>query len=125
MGEGTICGAVPRQLGADAIGAWNETQRGRGLVSVAMNRIVRRSKKRARGIPIRSSFLVEAKLSERPGAPMMATSYKVRLIVKRSVRWSMLSVAAALLCLDPGGAYAAYPERNILLIVPFAPGGPT
>jgi tripartite-type tricarboxylate transporter receptor subunit TctC len=33
-------------------------------------------------------------------------------------------VAAALLCLDPGDA-SAYPDRNILLIVPFAPGGPT
>jgi tripartite-type tricarboxylate transporter receptor subunit TctC len=41
-------------------------------------------------------------------------------------RWSMLSVAAAaLLCLQPGAARAAYPDRNILLIVPFAPGGPT
>ena len=40
--------------------------------------------------------------------------------------WCTLSaVAAALLCLDPGSARAAYPDRNILLIVPFAPGGPT
>jgi tripartite-type tricarboxylate transporter receptor subunit TctC len=41
-------------------------------------------------------------------------------------RWCALSaVAAVLLCLDPGSARAAYPDRNILLIVPFAPGGPT
>jgi tripartite-type tricarboxylate transporter receptor subunit TctC len=33
-------------------------------------------------------------------------------------------VAAALLCLAAGGA-GAYPERNIMMIVPFAPGGPT
>src|ERR1700681_166039 len=40
--------------------------------------------------------------------------------------WSVLSAAMAadLLCLDPGSA-RAYPDRNILLIVPFAPGGPT
>jgi tripartite-type tricarboxylate transporter receptor subunit TctC len=43
------------------------------------------------------------------------------------VMWSVLSaaMAVALLCLTPGGAAAAYPDRNILLIVPFAPGGPT
>ncbi len=41
-------------------------------------------------------------------------------------RWSALSAAvAALLCLHPLAADAAYPDRNILLIVPFAPGGPT
>jgi tripartite-type tricarboxylate transporter receptor subunit TctC len=34
-------------------------------------------------------------------------------------------VAAALLCLHPLAALAAYPDRNILMIVPFAPGGPT
>jgi tripartite-type tricarboxylate transporter receptor subunit TctC len=50
---------------------------------------------------------------------MMATRNKATLRI-------MLSVAvAALLCLDPGRASAAYPDRNILLIVPFAPGGPT
>jgi tripartite-type tricarboxylate transporter receptor subunit TctC len=49
----------------------------------------------------------------------MATRNKATLRI-------MLSVAvAALLCLDPGRASAAYPDRNILLIVPFAPGGPT
>ena len=42
------------------------------------------------------------------------------------VMWSVPSaaMAVALLCLAPGAA-AAYPDRNILLIVPFAPGGPT
>src|ERR1700676_5604117 len=34
------------------------------------------------------------------------------------------AVAAAVLCLLPVVAHA-YPDRNILLIVPFAPGGPT
>jgi tripartite-type tricarboxylate transporter receptor subunit TctC len=37
----------------------------------------------------------------------------------------MLAACTALLCLSPGGAAAAYPDRNIALIVPFAPGGPT
>jgi tripartite-type tricarboxylate transporter receptor subunit TctC len=46
--------------------------------------------------------------------------------VGRYARWSIASAAvAALLCLNVGGAHAAYPDRNILLIVPFAPGGPT
>jgi tripartite-type tricarboxylate transporter receptor subunit TctC len=40
-------------------------------------------------------------------------------------RWGALSAVAALLCLPPQAARAAYPDRNILLIVPFAPGGPT
>jgi tripartite-type tricarboxylate transporter receptor subunit TctC len=41
-------------------------------------------------------------------------------------RWSVLGAAvAALLCLQPLAARAAYPDRNILLLVPFAPGGPT
>ena len=35
------------------------------------------------------------------------------------------AAVAALLCLHPLAARAAYPDRNILLIVPFAPGGPT
>jgi tripartite-type tricarboxylate transporter receptor subunit TctC len=41
--------------------------------------------------------------------------------------WRVLSaaMAVALLFVSPGGASAAYPDRNILLIVPFAPGGPT
>jgi tripartite-type tricarboxylate transporter receptor subunit TctC len=58
---------------------------------------------------------------------MMATSDKISPRIKRRARWSVRSaaVAAALLCLYAGGASAAYPERNILLIVPFAPGGPT
>jgi tripartite-type tricarboxylate transporter receptor subunit TctC len=44
----------------------------------------------------------------------------------RRARWRVLSaaVAAALVCFNAGAA-AAYPDRNILLIVPFAPGGPT
>jgi tripartite-type tricarboxylate transporter receptor subunit TctC len=33
--------------------------------------------------------------------------------------------ALVLLCLGAGSAVSAYPERNITLIVPFAPGGPT
>jgi tripartite-type tricarboxylate transporter receptor subunit TctC len=40
-------------------------------------------------------------------------------------RWGALSAVAALLCLHPLAARAAYPDRNILMIVPFAPGGPT
>jgi tripartite-type tricarboxylate transporter receptor subunit TctC len=57
---------------------------------------------------------------------MMATRDKTTPRVLRRAGWSVLSavVAAALLCLDAGGA-RAYPDRNILLIVPFAPGGPT
>jgi len=57
----------------------------------------------------------------------MATTDKATPRVMRRARWSVASaaMAAALLCLYPGGARAAYPERNILLIVPFAPGGPT
>jgi len=35
------------------------------------------------------------------------------------------ALAATVLWLAPGIAGAAYPERNITLIVPFAPGGPT
>ncbi len=35
------------------------------------------------------------------------------------------ALACAMLWLAPGMARAAYPERNITLIVPFAPGGPT
>src|SRR5260370_1585605 len=56
----------------------------------------------------------------------MTTSDKTTARALRCARWSVLSaaVAAALLCLDPGDA-SAYPDRNILLIVPFAPGGPT
>src|SRR5258708_22778832 len=43
------------------------------------------------------------------------------------VGWSSVlgATAAALLCLQPLAARAAYPDRNILLLVPFAPGGPT
>jgi tripartite-type tricarboxylate transporter receptor subunit TctC len=35
------------------------------------------------------------------------------------------TLALGLLCLGAGSAVGAYPERNITLIVPFAPGGPT
>ncbi|MDP2411298.1 MAG: tripartite tricarboxylate transporter substrate binding protein [Pseudolabrys sp.] len=35
------------------------------------------------------------------------------------------AVAAATLALMPGNAQAAWPERTITLLVPFAPGGPT
>jgi tripartite-type tricarboxylate transporter receptor subunit TctC len=55
----------------------------------------------------------------------MSATYEVTPRV-RHARWPMRSaaVAAALLCLDAGGA-GAYPDKNIMLIVPFAPGGPT
>src|SRR6202035_4323083 len=61
--------------------------------------------------------------SERPGEQMMAMRYKT----SARVMWRVLSsaMAVALLFVSPGGASAAYPDRNILLIVPFAPGGPT
>ncbi len=39
-------------------------------------------------------------------------------------RWRAL-FGCVLLCLAAATAQAAYPERNITLIVPFAPGGPT
>ena len=56
---------------------------------------------------------------------MIATGDETLRAMRRS-RWSVLSaaVAAALVCFSAGAA-AAYPDRNILLIVPFAPGGPT
>ncbi len=50
---------------------------------------------------------------------------RIRGVMGR-VRCPALGAAvAALLCLQPLAARAAYPDRNILLIVPFAPGGPT
>ena len=57
---------------------------------------------------------------------MIATREETPRAMRRA-RWSVLSavVAAALPCLTPAAAAAAYPDRNILLIVPFAPGGPT
>jgi tripartite-type tricarboxylate transporter receptor subunit TctC len=56
----------------------------------------------------------------------MMARHKGTQRVGRYARWSIASAAvAALLCLNVGGAHAAYPDRNILLIVPFAPGGPT
>jgi tripartite-type tricarboxylate transporter receptor subunit TctC len=44
----------------------------------------------------------------------------------RSSLSSLFAVALAITCLGmtPGGAFAAYPDRPITLIVPFAPGGP-
>ena len=56
---------------------------------------------------------------------MIATRDETPRALRRA-RWSVLSaaVAAALMCFNAGAA-AAYPDRNILLIVPFAPGGPT
>ncbi|HWF95750.1 MAG TPA: tripartite tricarboxylate transporter substrate binding protein [Xanthobacteraceae bacterium] len=56
---------------------------------------------------------------------MIATRDETPRAMRRA-RWSVLSaaVAAALMCFNAGAA-AAYPDRNILLIVPFAPGGPT
>jgi len=55
----------------------------------------------------------------------MMARHKLTPRVIRHARWAALSAAvAALLCLNPGGAHA-YPDRNILMIVPFAPGGPT
>jgi tripartite-type tricarboxylate transporter receptor subunit TctC len=57
----------------------------------------------------------------------MATRDKTTVRFTGCARWSVLgaAVAAALLCLHPFAARAAYPDRNILMIVPFAPGGPT
>jgi tripartite-type tricarboxylate transporter receptor subunit TctC len=53
-----------------------------------------------------------------------------RKLAAQSVRRSCCpalaaAVAVALLGLGAGSAAGAYPERNITLIVPFAPGGPT
>src|SRR5260370_41306216 len=37
----------------------------------------------------------------------------------------IVALTALMLCLAPSVSYAAYPERVITLIVPFAAGGPT
>lgn len=42
-----------------------------------------------------------------------------------SLKQLYAAVAAATLALMPGNAQAAWPERTITLLVPFAPGGPT
>src|SRR6202166_4523409 len=57
---------------------------------------------------------------------MIATRDETPRAMRRA-RWGVLSAAVAAVlmgCLNTGAA-AAYPDRNILLIVPFAPGGPT
>jgi tripartite-type tricarboxylate transporter receptor subunit TctC len=53
---------------------------------------------------------------------MMTTSPRTNPV--RRTHWLGAALAVALLCLAPGAA-CAYPDRNITLIVPFAPGGPT
>jgi tripartite-type tricarboxylate transporter receptor subunit TctC len=50
------------------------------------------------------------------------------LIDWRAGAWRGPFVAAcvaSLQCLSAAGAQAAYPERAITLVIPFAPGGPT
>src|SRR5581483_753415 len=44
---------------------------------------------------------------------------------RRLRRASTIAICAAMLAVLGGTAQAAYPERPITLIVPFAPGGPT
>src|SRR5215471_2571497 len=56
---------------------------------------------------------------------MKVTGCKPTVALVRRSFWKALSAAAAAAFLWAQPAAGAYPERNITLIVPFAPGGPT
>src|SRR5689334_10203241 len=79
-----------------------------GLVSLAVSRIVQ-GRRYVRGALVSAE---SAKMKCRAFAP-----------VGLFFGWAILAVGVVLLGINP--ASAAYPERNITLIVPFAPGGPT